>query len=94
MAIPAKTDSTHQPTSSELGAALIEGWIHVPSQPLKTLRPPTMRPNGSSDESRSGAAGGVAQWSFGAAVRGVEERAQESAATVRLWLGVNIDGSM
>ena len=37
--IAAKTESTYAPAGSERDAALVEGWIHVPSRPLADLRP-------------------------------------------------------
>jgi predicted nuclease with RNAse H fold len=42
VAIAAKTRSTYAPTDSERDAALVEGWIHVPSRPLADLRPDSL----------------------------------------------------
>ncbi len=39
VAIAATAGSTHPPANLQRGAALIEGWIHVPSRPLPDLRP-------------------------------------------------------
>jgi predicted nuclease with RNAse H fold len=39
VAIAARTRATYLPVDSELDAALVEGWIHVPSKPLADLRP-------------------------------------------------------
>lgn len=39
VAIAAKTASTHPPTESQGDAARREGWIHVPSSSLSSLRP-------------------------------------------------------
>lgn len=39
VAIAATASSTHPPTNLQRKAALIEGWIHLPSRPLSDLRP-------------------------------------------------------
>ena len=39
VAIAATAGSTYPPTNVERGAAVVEGWIHVPSCPLAELRP-------------------------------------------------------
>lgn len=39
VAIAAKTGATHVPSQDQRQAALIEGWIHVPSTPLATISP-------------------------------------------------------
>jgi predicted nuclease with RNAse H fold len=39
VAIAAKTASTHPPTETQRDAARREGWIHVPSSSLSSLRP-------------------------------------------------------
>ena len=39
VAIAAADGETHQPSDDERTAALIEGWIHLPSTPLSAMRP-------------------------------------------------------
>ena len=38
IALAAKTGSTHGPTDAQRAAALVEGWIHLPSRPLREVR--------------------------------------------------------
>jgi hypothetical protein len=40
VAIAAKAGATHVPSENQRQAALIEGWIHVPSTPLAAVAPP------------------------------------------------------
>ena len=40
VAIAAKAGATHMPSEDQRQAALIEGWIHVPSTPLTAIAPP------------------------------------------------------
>ena len=41
VAIAAKVGATHLPSNDQCQAALIEGWIHVPSKPLQAILPPS-----------------------------------------------------
>jgi len=39
VAIASKTDATNRPSESFVQAALVEGWIHTPSEPIGALAP-------------------------------------------------------
>lgn len=43
VAIAAKVGATYLPSNDQCQAALIEGWIHVPSTPLAAISPPNVR---------------------------------------------------
>lgn len=37
VAVASKSGATHQPSTTERAAAIVEGWVHVPSRPLAEL---------------------------------------------------------